>query len=205
MGNESLIIGVIIIVATVVGGAVSFMVWRRLRTSRPGNGIQMRPSRQRGPDRGIRERDSQGLHTPDRPPEGFSLADILRDAPGRPVEGTEMPGGRSIADILDPTPRRHGTQSAPRLKKGKKRDSPEGSQGGSTTADAGSGSQGHVSKPITPFEKSAAEAGRKGKGKPAPRKIQRPAGAPESSDVPLISTESSPSCSQDSGSLKSEQ
>ncbi|KAJ8058929.1 hypothetical protein OCU04_011914 [Sclerotinia nivalis] len=214
MGQESLIIGLVIIVITVIGGAVAFFVWHRLRRSRPGNGgIQMRPIRERGPDgrhvrerdtdnRRVRERGSEGRRVQDRGPGGLSLADILRDLPGRPVEGTEGNDGRSLADIVNPPAKRRGTSSAAHLK-GKIRDTTEESQVNPSTAGAEVSSSDRVRKAPMHAEESVSGVCGKGKGKPAPGKIQRRAVTPDNSSIPLIRVESSPSCSQDESSLKS--
>ncbi|KAF7853932.1 hypothetical protein EAF04_010598 [Stromatinia cepivora] len=133
-----------------------------------------------------------------------SLADIVRDLPGRHTEGTEGNDGRSLADIINPPAKRRGKSSAAHLKKGKIRDTTAESQDGPSTAGVESSSSDRVRKAPMHTEESVSGVGGKGKGKPTPGKIQRSAVTPNDSNIPLIRVESSPSCSQDESSLKSE-
>ncbi|ESZ94819.1 putative hscarg dehydrogenase [Sclerotinia borealis F-4128] len=177
MGQESLIIAVIVIVFTVIGGVVAFIVWHRLRRPRGGDGaIQMRRRRERG---------SEGRNVQDRGPDGPSIADIVRNSPGHHVGRTEGSDGRSLADIVNPPAKRRGKSSAARMKKGKKRGAAEASEDGPSTA-AGNSSPDGIHNPAAHAERSPVGNGGKGKGKPAPGKIKRPVVAPESSDAPLI-------------------
>ncbi|KAI9642432.1 hypothetical protein NHQ30_009237 [Ciborinia camelliae] len=217
MGQESVIIGVIIIVLTVIGGAAAFFVWHRLhRSRRRGESIEMRHALARGPDgRRVRERRSGGRRVRDRDrgqesrrervrdQGGLSIADIVGDTNGNFMGGTrsdEQRDGRSLADILNPPPRSARKSSA--AKKGKKKDTPGELKERPGTADAESSSAGRVPQPTT--EQPAAGVGEKSKWKKAPGRIQRPDINPANSDTQLIRLESSPNRSQDGSSVNSE-
>lgn len=106
MGNESLIIGVIIIVVTVIGGAIGFFVWYQLRRSRQYNReVRVNPLQERRPD-GQRGR----VHQEDRRTQNWhqgspGLADIIGNSLDHPRDRTEIIDGRSLADIVIPPPK----------------------------------------------------------------------------------------------------
>ncbi|KAF7935013.1 uncharacterized protein EAE98_003058 [Botrytis deweyae] len=205
MGNECLIIGVIIIVVTVIGGAISFFVWYQLRRSRQYNGeIQMNPLQERRSDgrRGRAHREDR--RTQNRHQGSPGLADIIGNSLDRPRDRTESNNGRSLPDIVIPPPKQRRKASAARLKKAKKRDIAEEPQDGPSTANAANRSSDGVRISTSHDGQSTVGVGVKGKGKPAPEKFQRPVVSPENFDTPLITVESSPSCSQEEGSLRSE-
>ncbi|QSZ32443.1 hypothetical protein DSL72_002017 [Monilinia vaccinii-corymbosi] len=205
MGQESSIMAVMIIVLTVLGGAVAFLLWHRLcRSRRLDEAIEMRHVQERGPGRHrARERGTDGRRVREHDPNGPSIAGIVRGSPGHPAGGTtrnEQRSGLSLADILDTPPRRSAKSAGSPLKKGNKGDTSGGSQDSPRRADA----ERSPSGPTTHVQQSAGSAVWKGKGKPAPGKLQIPAVNPENSDTSLIRVESSPSFSQDESSIGSE-
>ncbi|KAF5868218.1 uncharacterized protein Bfra_007415 [Botrytis fragariae] len=205
MGNECLIIGVIIIVVMVIGGAIGFFVWYQLRRSRQYNGgIQMNPLQERHPD-GQRGRvHEEDRRTQNRNQGSLGLADIIGNSLGHPRDRTESNDGRSLADIVIPPPKRRGKLSAAHLKKATKRDITEEPQDGPSTANVANRSSDRVRIFTGHDDQSTVGVEAKGKGKPAPEKFQRAVVSPENTDTPLITVESSPSCSQEDSSLKSE-
>ncbi|TGO39326.1 hypothetical protein BHYA_0056g00370 [Botrytis hyacinthi] len=202
---RSLIIGVIIIVVTVIGGAIGFFVSCQLRRSGQYNGeIQMNPLQERRPDgqRGrVHEADRR---TQNRNQGSPGLADIIGNSLDRPRDRTESNDDRSLADIVIPPLKRRRKASAARLMKVQKRDVAKEPQDGPSTANAANRSSDGVRISITLDDQSTVGVGVKGKGKPAPEKFQIPVVSPQNIDTPLTSVESSPSCSQEEGSLKSE-
>ncbi|TGO23610.1 hypothetical protein BPAE_0127g00310 [Botrytis paeoniae] len=201
MGNESLIIGVIIIVVTVIGGAIGFF----LRTSRQYNGeTQINPLQERRTDCRCGRAYEEDRRTQNRNQGSPGLADIIGNSLDRPRDETESNDGRSLADIVIPPPKRRGKISAARLKKAKKRDITEEPQDVPSTANAANRSSDRVRIFTAHDDQSTVGVGVKGKGKPAPEKFQRPVVTPENIDTPLITVESSPSYSQEESSLKSE-
>ncbi|CAD6445977.1 c47f6bbb-3b04-4231-be71-9cd71164d082-CDS [Sclerotinia trifoliorum] len=211
MGQATLIISLVIIVITLIGGSVAFFVWHWLHRSRPVNeGIQMLPIRERSPharesdadDRRVWERDQEGGHIQDHDAGGLSLADIVRGIPGRHIEGTGENEGRSLADIVNPPPKRRGKSSTAHLKKGKIQNTTDESQANPSTTGAGSSSSNRVRRAPMRAEESVSGLGGKEKGKRAPGKIHESSVTPDNSNIPLIGIDSSPS-SQDERSLKS--
>ncbi|APA08843.1 predicted protein [Sclerotinia sclerotiorum 1980 UF-70] len=118
--------------------------------------------------------------------------------------GTEGNDGRSLADIVNPPPKRRGKSTTTHLKKGKIRNTTEGSQHKSGAAGAGSSSSDRVREAPMHVDESVSGVGGKGTGKRAPGKIHESSVTPDNSNIPLIRSDSSPSCSQDESSLKSE-
>ena len=203
MGNESLIIGVIIIVVTVIGGVIGVFVWHRLRRSRQLNGgIQMSPLKEYRSDgrRGLVHEEDRRTQNRNRGSPG--LADIIGNSSDRPRDGAESSDGRSVADIVIPPLKRRRKASKPPLKKAKKQEIIEQPQDGPSTANTANQSSDRVRIFTTQNEQSTAGVRVKGKGKPAPGKFQRPFVSPENIDTPLTMVESSTSCSQEEGSLK---
>ncbi|TGO47982.1 hypothetical protein BCON_0256g00100 [Botryotinia convoluta] len=207
MGNESLIISVIIIVVTAIGCATGFFVWYQLRRSRQYNGeIQMNPLQERRPD-GRRGRvHEEDRRTQNRHQGNLGLADIIGNSLDRPRDRTESNDGRSLADIAIPPSKQLEKVTSARLKKAKKRDITEEPQDRPSTANAANRSSDRVRIFTAHDDQPTVGVGvkGKGKGKPAPGKFQRPVISPDNIDTPLITVESSTSCSQEEGSIKSE-
>lgn len=81
------------------------------------------------------------------------------------------------------------------MEKAKKRDIAEEPQDGPSTANAVNQSSDGLRISNTHDDQFTVGLGVKGKGKPAPEKFQRPVVSPQNIDTPLITVESSPSCS----------
>ncbi|KAA8569995.1 hypothetical protein MFRU_005g01580 [Monilinia fructicola] len=219
MGQESLIIAVIIIVVTVIGGAVAFSLWHKLRRSRRhGEAVEMRNIRERRTeDYPIREHDPDGRRVRERAPNsraqdrdpdgGPSIAEIVCDTPGHSAGGTErneQEAGRSLADIVNPPPRHPGKSATDLSKRGKERDKSGASQETPSTSATESSVPDPVPKSPAHAEIPANSLLAKSKGKRAPGKIRKAVPNPEDSDTLLIRVESSPSRSQDDNSVRSE-
>ncbi|KAF7939230.1 uncharacterized protein EAE97_007310 [Botrytis byssoidea] len=164
----------------------------------------MNPLQERRPD-GQRGRvHEEGRHTQNRRQGTPGLADIIGNSLDRPRDRTENNDGRSLADIVIPPPKRRRKASAARLMKVQKRDIAEEPEDGPSTANAENRSSDGLRTSTTHDDQSTVGSGEKSKGKPAPEKFQRPVVSPQNIDTPLITVESSASCSQEEGSLESE-